>query len=208
MKRILMMIAALAFCASLNAQNYCKEQKFRSKFPWKYEFRIGYGGFPLLDSEQFLNYYTCDCELAPMFPDLGNMYSPKIKNEFVTGVLSAEFSIHYKRWFSLAFNLGVNGMWRTMTDPLDGGSTFVKRGASFNFMPTARFQYVNSRYVRMYTGIGVGVYVGFFDGKVAVTPAAQFTPLGISVGRKCFFFAESCVGTASMGGNAGIGWRF
>ena len=169
MKRILMIVTVLTFCASLSAQNLVKEQVFRAKFPWKYELRIGYGGYPLMDSEQFLNPYSyCECE-APMFPELGNMYSPKIKNEYMTGILSAEFSIHFKRWFSLAFNLGVNGMWRTMSDPLDGGDTFAKRGASFNLIPTARFQYVNSKYVRMYTGIGLGLYVGCFDGEVLVT---------------------------------------
>ena len=208
MKRILMIVTVLTFCTSLNAQNLVKEQVFCAKFPWKYELRIGYGGYPLMDSMQFLNPYSyCECE-APMFPELGNMYSPKIKNEYMTGILSAEFSIHFKRWFSLAFNLGVNGMWRTMSDPLDGGDTFAKRGASFNLIPTARFQYVNSKYVRMYTGFGLGLYVGCFDGEVLVTPAAQFTPLGISVGRKFFFFAESCIGTASMGGNFGVGCRF
>lgn len=209
MKKILLFLFALTLGVSMNAQGLSGEQKFKNRYPWKYEFRVGYGGYPLMDSEMFLNPYYggCDCDIQ-MFPDLGNMYSPKIKSEYMTGILSAEFSIHYKRWFSLAFNLGVNGMWRTLSDPLNGDKNIVKGGATFNLIPMARFQYVNSKYVRLYSGVGLGLYVGFFDGEVFVSPAAQLTPIGISIGRKAFFFAETCVGTASMGGNMGVGFRF
>ena len=210
MKKTLMIFLTLAFALSLNAQDRSRAERFREKYPWKYEFRIGYGGYPLMDTEAHLNSYGCNAcyELAQRYPDLGNMYSPKIKNEYVTGVFSAEFSVHIKHWLTLAMNMGVNGMWRTMSDPLAAGQTYVKRGASFNLIPTVRFQYVNSKVVRLYSGVGLGLYVGFFDGEVLATPAAQLTPIGISLGRKVFFFAETSVSTASMGGNMGIGFRF
>ncbi len=210
MKRLLItFLVLIASVISVFAQNISeKELKFRSDFPWKYEVRVGYGGSPSLDISNYLSYCGPGCRVDPRMPEytVDDLYRPRTTSEYVTGVFSAEFSIHYKRWFSLAFNLAANGIWSNVEDPVSG--KIVEKGASFQLTPIARFYYLNKPVVRLYSGVGFGLYTGYYDGDYEFYPSFKLTPIGITLGRKVFFFAETSVGTASMGGNFGVGYRF
>ena len=184
-----------------------KEQAFKEKFPFEYEVRLGYGGAPLYDYENFLWREYWDVMPYPVNPSLSNLYGKQEGSEFVTGVISAEFSIHFRRWFSFAIYAGVNGIWGETYSPSDK-VTSSKNGASVNIIPQARFWWFTTPCVRMYSSIGVGIYAGRYAGESYLTPAAQLTPVGITAGRKIFFFAEGSIGTAYMGGKFGLGYRF
>lgn len=209
MKKLLLTFLVLTSgITSVFAQRLSKQERnFRSHSPWRYEVRIGYGGFPSLDRSNFLS-SRWSWDSVPYYYgyDLESLYRPRTVNEYVTGVFSGEFSIHYQRWLTFAINLGVNGIWSKKNDPASG--YYVARGASFNLIPIARFYYLNMPLVRLYSGGGFGVYAGFFEDNYEFFPAFQITPIGITVGRTIFSFAEISIGTASMGANFGLGYRF
>lgn len=187
-----------------------KEKIFRERFPYRYELRLGYGASPEYDTDNFMRtnyFYKYDDATGPYRPSLDNLYKVQEGAGYVSGVFTAEFSIHYRRWFTLAFNLGVNGMWGSEYDPLTEIYT-RKSGASFNFMPVARFNWFTFSKIRMYSAVGAGIYAGFYDDEAVVTPAGMLVPVGITLGKKFFFFAETVISTATMGGNMGVGYRF
>ena len=205
MKRILFSLILLSLAATLSAQT--KEQSFKERFPYRYELRLGYGGTPGYDADNFLYQGCCSNVYPDNFASLDDLYQVQTGSEYVTGVFSADFSIHYKRWFTLSFYLGVNGMWGSEYNPVTDLYS-ARRGVSFNVMPVARFNWFTFPVVRMYSGAGLGLYAGFYDGNAVVTPAAMMIPAGISLGKKFFFYAETCLSTASLGGNVGVGYRF
>ena len=210
MKKIVSLICILLFAAGLSAEGRAnhKEKRFRERFPYRYELRLGYGGTPMYDTDNFMpsrRYYNYDT--SDMYPNLDNLYKTQSGSGYMTGIFSAEFSIHYRRWFTLAFNLGVNGMWGSEYDPLK--DMYAKQsGASFNIMPVARFNWFTFSKIRMYSAVGAGIYAGFYDDEVIASLAGMLVPVGITLGRKFFFFAETAISTASLGGNMGIGYRF
>lgn len=209
MKRMLfaVLMMGMPFLLSAQERRMTREERFRERFPYRYEVRIGYGGTPMYDEENFL-YSGCGCwDIYDNTPKLDNLYRVQDGPEYVTGVFSAEFSMHLRRWFTLGFNLGINGMWGQQYDPTAGIYT-RKSGASFNIMPVARFNWFTTSVVRMYSSVGLGVYAGFYDDERECTAAAMCAPVGITIGRKFFFFGETVLSTASFGGNIGIGYRF
>ena len=107
-KIIILLSLVCVFSADLmGAQT--KEDRFRKKFPYKYEFRIGWAGYPSLDAD---NHIHLNDRIIPSFLD--GLYSPKRGPEYMTGIIYGEFSIHFKRWFTLSVIAGVNGMWGRM----------------------------------------------------------------------------------------------
>ena len=212
MKRFLVLICLLCVAGSLSAEGRMnrKEKIFRERFPYRYELRLGYGASPGYDTDNFMRtnyFYKYDYSTGPYRPSLDNLYKVQEGAGYVSGVFTAEFSIHYRRWFTLAFNLGINGMWGDEYDPLTEIYT-KKSGASFNFMPVARFNWFTFSKIRMYSAVGAGIYAGFYDDEAVVTPAGMLVPVGITLGKKFFFFAETVISTATMGGNMGVGYRF
>ncbi len=213
MKKLLLTFLVLTLGAtSVFAQRLSKsERNFRTHSPWRYEVRIGYGGFPSYDRSNFLSshwgYYRYLEPAQVKGYDLESLYSSRTVSEYVTGVFSGEFSFHYKRWLTFALNIGVNGMWSNMNNPAHG--YYVERGVGINITPMVRFQYLNRPLVRLYSGVGLGIYAGFYEGQEPVSsPSFHITPIGVSVGRQIFFFAETALSTAAMGGNFGVGYRF
>ena len=201
-KIIMLLSLVCVFSADLmGAQT--KEDRFRKKFPYKYEFRIGWAGYPSLDAD---NHIHLNDRIIPSFLD--GLYSPKRGPEYMTGIIYGEFSIHFKRWFTLSVIAGVNGMWGRMYYPVDDEWSPNRRGAVVTLLPVARFNWVNARAVRLYSSAGLGISGGGFGGSNDCYAALQVTPIGITLGRKFFVFGECSFGTAWLGGNIGLGYRF
>ncbi len=78
-----------------------------------------------------------------------------------------------------------------------------------------RFRYLNTTSFCMYSGIGIGVTMDFYDETYNNTnstgqkllPAGQMTLLGFRVGRALSFFGEFGIGTNSII-NAGVSYKF
>lgn len=173
----------------------------------KHEVRVGYGGFPYLDGYEYFTLYSNDY-VGVDVNSLDFLYGRRSGSEYCTGVFSLEYSYHFRKWFTLCAYIGVNGMWSYSYDPYTQAETDRRSGFSLNIMPVARFHWANTQYVRMYSSVGAGLYTSVYDAGPRFYPAFQIVPVGISVGRKVIFYAEAVYGTASLGGNLGIGYRF
>lgn len=82
-------------------------------------------------------------------------------------------------------------------------------------MANVRFRYLNTPSFSMYSGIGMGVTMDFYEeteNKIEssgqkLLPAGQLTLLGFRVGRAFSFFGEFGIGTNSIV-NAGVSYKF
>ena len=221
MKRLLILCAGLFLAVSAHAQMTDEDyegmtpRQFRlykfdrnwEDFP-KFEVRAGYSGIPVMD---LLNFgVIMDHDILP--PDFGSrldqIYQPKEGSTYMTGNFLAEFSWHMRKRFTLTGALFVNGIYSSLIDPDINEAIGHDRGVSLTFIPQARFYWANGERFRLYSSVGVGVNYATFRGETSVLPTIQLNPIGVTAGRKVFFFAEYNWGFTTFGGQAGIGYRF
>lgn len=192
----------------------CKNGK-KTEIP-DYEVRVGWGGYPIADAVFFYGGPLFAAgDFAPHYPSsLEDIYRDYRGPAYMTGIISAEFDFNFKRWFALTLGLGFNGIYQNTYDPVTDRKTGQNSGVSVTFLPEARFNWVNRRLVRMYSAVGLGLSVGslyerdYGRSDTMIYPVFQITPVGISVGRGVYGFAELGVGTQYIGGAAGVGIRF
>lgn len=215
MKRLTFSILTLLITLQSGAQDWreMRRQEFSLNFPYKYEVRIGWSGYPILEAANFPNYGNLpfmDYDMIPYYKytSLESLYGTYQGREYMTGLISGEISIHFRKWFTLAVEAGINGMWGRVYDKYDGSFVRHTRGISLTVMPHARFYWANAKNVRFYSGIGIGLGLGQYDKYFEVYPAFQLSPIGFTVGRKIFAFGETSLGTAYFGGKFGVGYRF
>ena len=184
---------------------------------YDYEIRIGWGGYPLADGLFFFDSFP----LFMKYNDM-NYYIPSSMEDiyrdyrgpaYMTGLISAEIDINFKRWFALTVGLGFNGIFQNVYDPMTGRRAGQNSGISVSIVPEARFNWLNRNLVRMYSAAGIGIVIGgkrnmdYGNSEYFLYPAFQLTPVGISVGRKVYGFVELGLGAQFMGGMAGVGIR-
>ena len=215
MKRLTFSILTLLIALQSGAQDWreMRRQEFSLNFPYKYEVRIGWSGYPILEAANFPNYGNLpfmDYDMIPYYKytSLESLYGTYQGREYMTGLISGEINIHFRKWFTLAVEAGINGMWGRVYDKYDGSFVRHTRGISLTVMPHARFYWANAKNVRFYSGIGIGLGLGQYDKYFEVYPAFQLSPIGFTVGRKIFAFGETSLGTAYFGGKFGVGYRF
>jgi len=215
MKRLTFSILTLLIALQSGAQDWreMRRQEFSLNFPYKYEVRIGWSGYPILEAANFPNYGNLpfmDYDMIPYYKytSLESLYGTYQGREYMTGLISGEISIHFRKWFTLAVEAGINGMWGRVYDKYDGSFVRHTRGISLTVMPHARFYWANAKNVRFYSGMGIGLGLGQYEKYFEVYPAFQLSPIGFTVGRKIFAFGETSLGTAYFGGKFGVGYRF
>lgn len=222
MKRTLLLLSVLLLHLPLSSQDRqdgykwnqrenrkMREEAFWKEWPYRFEVRLGLGGFPMSDDINFIdvgeNIYGPGWDR----PDgLEGLYAPYHGDVYMTGQIFAEFTWHIKRSFALVGGLYANGIYSSIIDPADASMIKRSSGVSVTLLPEARFYWANYPKCRLYTSVGLGINAGTYAGESVVAPAFLFTPIGITAGRKVFFFADYAVGTLCMGGRLGIGYRF
>lgn len=212
-KFILLAFAAMmVFSASAQSKRETRDERFKENFPYRYDVSLGWAGYPIADDYSWGGGWGCKAcqEMAVLHQSnsLTHLYREVDGGEYMTGLISGEFSIHFKRWFTLSVEAGVNGIWGSRHDRLNGTVTEKMHGAVVTCIPHAQFNWLNRKYIRLYSSIGLGISAGAYDNEAQAYPAAQLTPIGITAGRKVFFFAEQSIGSAYMGGKTGVGYRF
>ena len=226
MKRLLILIVTLfcAFAYTAQAQDYTsydvekmtpaqfrryKFDKLWDTYP-KFEVRAGFGGLPLIDMLRFGVDDIVDEVRGPSYPrySLDYIYQPQEGATYMVGLFTAEFSWHVKKWFSLAGQLTFNGFYGSVVDPSSGDKIARENGLSFSFIPYARFYWANFAKCRLYSAVGVGVNLYGHQGVSQALPAVQLIPIGITAGKRVFFFAEYAMGSVYYGGQLGVGYRF
>lgn len=128
-----------------------------------------------------------------------------------TGALGVAYGYRVRRWLEVGASFSYMGYYRNLLRTSDGGVARRQREHYLTLMPYVRFSWLNRRSVRLYTSLHLGYQLGceryFSEDKADSYFAGQFTPFGISVGRRLFGYAEIGVGMRGVF-VGGIGYRF
>lgn len=130
----------------------------------------------------------------------------------VSGAVSAVYVYRVRRWLEVGGSITYAGFYRNFMHASDRSVAIRQREHYFTLMPVLRFSWLNSRTVRFYSTFQLGWQVGFekYSSDRYDTyhyAAIQVTPLGISVGRRIFGYAEFGIGMRGVL-VGGIGYRF
>lgn len=182
-----------------------------------HELRFGAGAYGV--GYTILGYTGC-YDGSPMFRggySLQDFEFSKIyaDAEYYTGVYSLNYSYRFNRTVSFGAALCYAGVTRRYRSIADDSSAGGDNRHFFSVMPLLRLYWLNSRYVCLYSSVGLGVTVErdiekFGNRRLVHTEtmfAGQFSPLGITVGKRLYGFAELGVGTQGVI-IGGIGYRF
>ena len=186
-----------------------------------YSVRIGVGGYPLFDVGSFgldgyAGFFGQYFDADPLFFEhtLRGIQSPDLGPGYETALFSAEIEMDIRRWFALSVGVGAAGVWQNALDVVTDGKIGTNRGVVLSLLPEARFYWLNKETVRMYSSAGIGVgltaykKVSYEDSHNSVYPLFQVAPVGITAGRRLYWFAECGIGMVYVGGKTGIGIRF
>lgn len=171
----------------------------------KFDVRLAWGGAPLI-YPIYLPFSKS--EVAPTIgEELGWIYKDYSGPLYSIGTITAEFSINFKKWFSLVFELGYQGLYSDLFSP-DGVKIKREHGFILTFMPKARFTYLNRPMVSLYSAIAIGITGGKNGNNSGVLPTFHTTLFGVTFGKKVFGLCEIGGGLDFIGGKIGIGYRF
>lgn len=179
--------------------------------PYKHGVRVGISGTPFVlglmtdvaDGINFGHHYIY------RYPSVKDFYSDFYGPLYTTGNVGAEFDWVLKKWMTVSAGAYFTGFWADRFDGMTGARMRKENGLAVSLVATFRFTYLNRRYVQLYSGVSAGAFViGASTGEVSGMVHIQGIPIGVSVGRKVFGFAEVGIGTMYMGGNIGLGYRF
>ena len=173
--------------------------------PFRHEWRFGVAGFPFMESFMFSGW---GYDIYPTPDDgLDEIYSDYYGATRALGLLTAEYSINYRKHFTFSIGGYFTGLWYNTYDYMD-----VRKGTDVGFnlsiLPTARFKYINREFFSMYGSVAAGVAIGYFDKELYAFPTFQLVPVGFTFGRKVYGFAEAGLGFLYIGGQIGVGYRF
>lgn len=151
-------------------------------------------------------------EMCPPFPVVQTRYS--LKNVHQPAV-NLSYAYRFKKWFALEVRASYSGSYEKYYDLYTDRYLLSDKSSYLLFMPIARFHWVNTPMVSLYSSVGAGVTFSWRKNANGtegswyrrVFPAVHFSPIGISVGRRLFGFAEF---GASMAGvfQVGMGYKF
>ena len=125
------------------------------------------------------------------------------------GLFSADFDYKVKKWLTVGAKVNYRNSWRDMKTNSDGLEIYsIDRLQVVSVMPTVKFTTGYDSVFRYYATLGVGAGMNLSSGVNDAFMALQFTPVGISVGKKVSWYFELGIGHAFMGFMTGISWRF
>ena len=174
----------------------------REFFVRQHELRLTAGAYPLIP---YMNRWTsCDQDFSFDRLHRGAVYA--------SGSWSLAYDYRFTKWFDLGAVVNYYGEYSKLYGR--DGWTLAGRDRTHyvSVMPLVRFTWLNRKWGRMYSSTGLGLTIEYGEYGHAssyrdVLVAFQFTPIGISVGRSLFGFAE--VGAGVQGAlMMGIGYKF
>lgn len=169
----------------------------------RHEFKVGIGAFPLLSGGIDGSYGLYDDANWKMIDLLDRDCHGDLRT---TGCIFGSYSYRLLKWLKLGASVSYLHFWRGYASG-DESSTYIFA------MPFVEFVWLNRKYFRMYSALGVGVNLikvkdsGISKNDSYSEAGAQLTYIGMSVGSKLFGFAELGVGNRGLV-SAGIGYRF
>ena len=203
MKKLLLLFLLSAMPAGVFAQEETAVVRVRRPFTPQHELRLTAGAYPLLPSMS--DWEGCAAGIFHDRTHRGPVYT--------SGTWSLSYDYRFKKWFDLGLTLSYYGEYSRSYSNRNSSPVGRNRAHAVTVMPMARFTWLNRRWVRMYSSLGLGATFGYgrFDTEGSrpenAMIAFQVTPVGISVGRSFFGFAE--IGLGAQGAlMMGVGYRF
>ncbi len=200
MTTVLLLLATLP--GVLRAQEETRVGK-REPFVQQHELRLTAGAYPVLP-------FWIDLGCEDEFPLRSRTHRGPV---YTAGAWSLSYDYRFRKWFDLGLMLGYYGEYSRSYSNTDASPVGRNRAHAITVMPAMRFTWLNRRWVRMYSSLGLGATFVFghrdrnTDSFRERHVAFQFTPVGISVGRSLFGFAE--IGAGAQGClMMGIGYKF
>lgn len=145
--------AALLLCSS----SFECAAKGRYTIPYKYDVRVNWSGAPLIPILEYSNYYLYRDAPTTFFDYI---YGPQAGPTYTTGIISADFNFNIKNWFSFSIGAGVCDIYRSILMPLENNRQVETiHDLSFTIMAQARFMWLTSEWVRLYSSVGLGGYI-------------------------------------------------
>lgn len=138
---------------------------------------------------------------------LGDAYPDKDTEKYSAGVFSIEYNHFIKDWLSISVDGGFTPLWVERKNAFDVKLPNQK-GVIFYVVPKVRFSYLRTDLVTLYSDVGIGLCFGPVKGDFVLYPMFHSTPVGITVGRKVYGFAETNLSMKNVGFTCGAGIRF
>jgi len=140
-----------------------------------------------------------------------------------TPTISIGYKYRLAKWFWLGATVSYTGFFETIYDRVSNKKYSTYNSHMLTVMPEVRFSWLNTKFVTLYSGIGLGVNfifeetyyaenngrikAGYSTDYVGLSPTGQVTFVGIHVGRKWYGFTEIGIGTRGII-QAGFGYNF
>ena len=139
---------------------------------------------------------------------LGENYSTGDERWFTVGFEGG-------RWFREWFYFGGSLIWSGGFIPVHYSPTHQRVSAftstNITIMPTVRFAWLRRGIVQLYSGVGLGLAIGYNENlnynETLANVAYDVTFIGLSVGRDLFGYIDISAGNRGVI-SAGIGYRF
>lgn len=141
-----------------------------------------------------------------------------LKANTLSGTFLVGFSRSLNKVIAVGFQLSYTKIGRSGTSydySYNSSYTHEITDNLWQGIANVRFRYLNTPSFSMYSGVGMGVTMDFYQETENTTkssgqkllPAGQLTLLGFRVGRAFSFFGEFGIGTNSIV-NAGVSYKF
>ena len=129
---------------------------------------------------------------------------------YTAGLWSLSYGYRFNKWFDLSVAVSYYGEYSAVYSNLDNSKIHPDNMHAISILPVARFTWLNRKWVRMYSSLALGAYIEVEQGARTYTEryvGGQLTPVGITVGKSLFGFAEIGIGTQGLA-TIGLGYRF
>lgn len=182
------------------------------QYDWKsnrHEIKLGIGIVPMTSVENF--------KAEDHDPPPGNYVDFYLGDKTYWPAVNLTYSYQLKKWLSLGVTLTYAGVFQNRYDLLTDNLRGKFREHYIGLTPTLRFDWLNRKFVRLYSSIGLGVgvdmeYSSLVENNYSMTdnniiPTIDAVCLGAMVGRKIYIFSELGLGFNGFL-KVGIGYRF
>ncbi len=198
-----LLLLGLGAEASLGARGIPPQKRYQVNITWG-----GYSSGMLVDSN-LLPSVCCGYVESNYCSSLSSLYSSYHGPVRTTGIISADFVYHFRTWFSLEASLGYDCVWARNYSADDGRVCSETNENYLDLSVMARFTWVNRRYFRGYSAVGLcGVVGGEWEKMSPLYVLPQVDLVGLEVGSSVFGILEFGLGAEYCGAKIGVGYRF
>jgi|GEM_PF-2899512 len=185
---------------------------------------VGVGMGPITPGMEFYSFSRYDYYIMrPEYNSLINYYYGEIDRVYCgrtlsSGAIFVDYGFRVRRWLELSMNITYTGFCTEIHSVETNKKIRNENYFYISAIPMARFMWVRTSYVNLYSGVGFGLSYDSSNGKYlqggreyrsdVIYPAFNIIPIGISAGgKRVYAFSELCIGMSGML-NSGIGIRF